>query len=34
MGGSNTASRDTRVNSYKYFCGQLGVDPGFLNGCS
>jgi hypothetical protein len=28
MGGGNTASRDSRINKYKYFCDQLGVSYG------
>jgi Chitinase class I/Ricin-type beta-trefoil lectin domain-like len=28
QGGSNTASRDSRINKYKFFCDQLGVSYG------
>jgi hypothetical protein len=33
MNGGNTASRDTRINKYKYFCDQLGVSYGVDLSC-
>jgi len=33
MGGENTASRDARIERYKFFCDQLGVSYGNNLGC-